>query len=214
MKDTMLEFLEHCRQKELYCMHNDVKDVIESALNSKLLSINLKSQRLDKEKQEVKNIVEHRLNVELVLRNEAIKSSVENVVPIPSEFENFFDNERKRDVPEFSSELAHIEPTPPGIEEIDLFLATDDWMPPSIEYDDYVSEGNIYFLEELLSDDPLPILKNESSNFDHHDDSSFSCPPPKPPDVEVFFDFKPDMGVLTAKMVEDISEHHVLMPKV
>nr|GEY14797.1 hypothetical protein [Tanacetum cinerariifolium] len=39
-------------------MHDNVDDLIESALNSKLLSINLESQRLDKKKQEVKNIVE------------------------------------------------------------------------------------------------------------------------------------------------------------
>ncbi|GKE59928.1 hypothetical protein Tco_1510295, partial [Tanacetum coccineum] len=58
MEDTMLDLLEICRQKELYCMHNNVEDLIESALNSKLLLINLKSQCLDKEKQEVKNIVE------------------------------------------------------------------------------------------------------------------------------------------------------------
>nr|GEZ81752.1 hypothetical protein [Tanacetum cinerariifolium] len=38
-------------------MHNDVDDLIESALNSKLLSINLRSQRLDKKKQEVKNVI-------------------------------------------------------------------------------------------------------------------------------------------------------------
>ncbi|GJT07620.1 hypothetical protein Tco_0842082, partial [Tanacetum coccineum] len=59
LEEMMLELLKDCRQKELYCMHNDVEDLIERALNSKLLSINLKSQRLDKEKQEVKNIVEH-----------------------------------------------------------------------------------------------------------------------------------------------------------
>nr|GEY25629.1 hypothetical protein [Tanacetum cinerariifolium] len=58
MEDTLLELLEVCRQKEFYCMHNDVDYLIESALNSKLLSINLKSQRLDKKKQKVKNIVE------------------------------------------------------------------------------------------------------------------------------------------------------------
>nr|GEX41855.1 hypothetical protein [Tanacetum cinerariifolium] len=58
MEDTMLELLEDCQQKELYCMHNDVEDLIKSALNSKLFLINLKSQRLDKEKQKVKNIVE------------------------------------------------------------------------------------------------------------------------------------------------------------
>nr|GEY01781.1 hypothetical protein [Tanacetum cinerariifolium] len=58
MEDTMLELIEVCRQKEFYCMHNDVDDLIKSALNSKLLSINLESQRLDKKKQDVKNIVE------------------------------------------------------------------------------------------------------------------------------------------------------------
>ncbi|GKA72477.1 hypothetical protein Tco_0778693 [Tanacetum coccineum] len=49
MEDTMLDLLEICRQKELYCIHNNVKDLIESALNSKLLLINLNSQRLNKE---------------------------------------------------------------------------------------------------------------------------------------------------------------------
>nr|GEW59427.1 hypothetical protein [Tanacetum cinerariifolium] len=58
MEDTMLELLEVCRQKEFYCMHNNVDDLIESALNSKLLSLNLRSQCFDKKKQEVKNIVE------------------------------------------------------------------------------------------------------------------------------------------------------------
>nr|GEX13713.1 hypothetical protein [Tanacetum cinerariifolium] len=58
MEDTMLELIEVFRQKEFYCMHNNVDDLIESALNSKRLSINLKSQRLDKKMQEVKNIVE------------------------------------------------------------------------------------------------------------------------------------------------------------
>nr|GEU74246.1 hypothetical protein [Tanacetum cinerariifolium] len=43
---------------QLFCMHDNVNDLIESALNSKLLSINLNSQRLDKENQEVKNVVE------------------------------------------------------------------------------------------------------------------------------------------------------------
>nr|GEU31736.1 hypothetical protein [Tanacetum cinerariifolium] len=58
MEDTLLKLLEVCRQKEFYCMHNDVDDLIESALKSKLFSINLRSQRLDKKKQKVKNNVE------------------------------------------------------------------------------------------------------------------------------------------------------------
>nr|GEW05859.1 hypothetical protein [Tanacetum cinerariifolium] len=50
------ELVEICRQKELCCMHDNVDDLIESALNSKLLLIN--SQRLDRKEQEVKNVVE------------------------------------------------------------------------------------------------------------------------------------------------------------
>nr|GFC30665.1 hypothetical protein [Tanacetum cinerariifolium] len=46
MEDTILELVKICRQKELYCMHDNVDDLIESALNFKLLSIN--SQRLNK----------------------------------------------------------------------------------------------------------------------------------------------------------------------
>nr|GEU51727.1 hypothetical protein [Tanacetum cinerariifolium] len=89
------------------------------------------------------------------------------------------------------------------MEDIDLFLATDDLMPSAIENDDD-SERDIYFLKELLSNDPFPLLENESSNFDHHDDLSFPRPPLKPPNVEVFFDFEPDTGVLTTKVVKDL----------
>ncbi|GKB40070.1 hypothetical protein Tco_0885012 [Tanacetum coccineum] len=283
LKDTMLELLEDCRQKEIYCMHNDVKDLIGITLESKLLSIKSKSQRLVQEQQEVKNIFEPAAKL--------IKSSVKNLVPIPSEsevtsnnesecdvlvndessliftifsnplfdsnddftfsddellsdedvqMENFkiysnplFDNEENistkidphyfnaesnliesllnRDtlidsspkfdylLEEFSGELAHIDPIPPGIEEvdfdleeeirlvenfdsrmeeIDLFLASDELMLSGIENDDYDSEEDIHFIKELLSNDPLSLPKNESSNFDHRDDRSFPRPPP------------------------------------
>nr|GEV45226.1 hypothetical protein [Tanacetum cinerariifolium] len=56
MEDTMLELVKIYRQKEFLCIHDNVEDLIENALNSKLLSIN--SQRLVKEKHEVKNVVE------------------------------------------------------------------------------------------------------------------------------------------------------------
>ncbi|GKE10941.1 hypothetical protein Tco_1414492, partial [Tanacetum coccineum] len=58
MEHMMLDLLKDCRQKELYCIHNNVEDLIESAFICKLLLINLNSQRLDKEKQEFKNVVE------------------------------------------------------------------------------------------------------------------------------------------------------------
>nr|GFB17111.1 hypothetical protein [Tanacetum cinerariifolium] len=198
---------------------------------------------------------EHLSTIPKTESDEVIKSSVKNLVPIPSESEVTFDNENtliesspKFDylLEEFFVELAHIDPVPPGIkeanfdleeeirlileslssspipvedsdshmEEIDLFLATDELMPPGIENDNYDSEGDIHFLEEFLSNDPLPLPENESSTFDHHDDPSFPRPPLEPPDIEVFFDFEPDTGVLTTKVVKGISEHYVLMPNI
>ncbi|GKE89596.1 hypothetical protein Tco_1567071, partial [Tanacetum coccineum] len=66
-----------------------------------------------------------------------------------------------------SPSLIPVEDSDSQMEEIDLFLASDDSMPPGIENDDYDSEGDIRFLEELLSNDPLPFLEIESSNLDH-----------------------------------------------
>nr|GEV08472.1 zf-CCHC domain-containing protein/UBN2 domain-containing protein [Tanacetum cinerariifolium] len=66
------------------------------------------------------------------------------------------------------------------MEEIDLFLATDDLMPQGIENADYDSEGDIHFLEELFSNDSIPLPENESFNIDHYDEPSFPCPPPEP----------------------------------
>nr|GEX97045.1 hypothetical protein [Tanacetum cinerariifolium] len=97
-------------------------------------------------------------------------------------------------------------------EEIDIFTSTDDFMPPGIESDDYDSEGDIYFLEELLSNDSISLPENESSNFDHHDDPSFPRLPPEPPNVEIFFEL--DSGVLTTSVVKGISKHYVLVPNI
>nr|GEY50115.1 hypothetical protein [Tanacetum cinerariifolium] len=58
MEDTMLELVKICQEKEFLCIHDNVDDLIESALNSKLLLINSNSQHLDKKDQEVKNVVE------------------------------------------------------------------------------------------------------------------------------------------------------------
>nr|GEV90884.1 hypothetical protein [Tanacetum cinerariifolium] len=137
-----------------------------------------------------------------------------------------YDNSSPRPSKELNGEIADtileslspspilVEDSDSLIEEIDLFLATYDLMPSGIENDDYDSEGDIHFLEELLSNDPLPLPENESSNFHHHDDLSFPRPPSEPPDVEVFFDFEPDTGVLTTKVVKGIYEHYVLMPNI
>ncbi|GKB61047.1 hypothetical protein Tco_0917233 [Tanacetum coccineum] len=61
-----------------------------------------------------------------------------------------------------SSHLYPVEDSDSHMEEIDLFLATDDSMPPGIENDDYDSEGDIRSQEELLSNDspPLPEMSH------------------------------------------------------
>ncbi|GJY55632.1 hypothetical protein Tco_0454747 [Tanacetum coccineum] len=101
------------------------------------------------------------------------------------------------------------------MEEILIFLAPDDSIPLSIENDDYDSEGYILFLEELLSNDSLSLPENESFHFDRYYDPSSPRPPAKPPDDDgIHFDIEPDMGILTAKVVDDISEHYVLMPSI
>nr|GFC30557.1 hypothetical protein [Tanacetum cinerariifolium] len=75
----------------------------------------------------------------------------------------------------------------PLLEEVDLFLS-DDSIPPGIENVADDPEGDVRFLEELLIDDF--ILSHELSDDNN---PSISRPPPKPLDVEFFFDLKPDM---------------------
>nr|GEU34921.1 hypothetical protein [Tanacetum cinerariifolium] len=364
MEDTLLELFEVCRQKEFYCMHNDVDDLIESALNSKLLSINLKYQRLDKKARYLHAIApilpteepeyclsmgyEHLRTILEMKSDEVIESSAKNLFPIPSEYEVTSDDESECDVPvkdesspvfttfsnpifddiddftssddelhsdedvlmedfkvysnllfddeeinsdeidphyfnaeydlieslsnrdtlfessskfnyleEFSGELLPIiivneerirkeheeyislmeklftinsfprplenfhanmivETLPTFTipvengdsqrEEIDIFNGMDDLLPPSIKSDDYDSEGDIHFLEELLVDDSISFPKNESSNFDHHDDPSFPRPPLEPPDVEFIFDFEPNSGEVISAVMNNIDE--------
>nr|GFD39997.1 hypothetical protein [Tanacetum cinerariifolium] len=74
MKKTMLDLVKICHHKQFLCIHDDVNDLLESALDSKLLSINsINSQRLDKKEQEVKIVEEQptkrRNHIEKSLQN-------------------------------------------------------------------------------------------------------------------------------------------------
>ncbi|GJX11218.1 hypothetical protein Tco_0201077 [Tanacetum coccineum] len=125
-----------------------------------------------------------------------------------------YDNSSPRPSKEFNSEnpdaiIKSFSPSPIPvedsdslIEEIDLFLTPDDSMPPGIENDDYDSEGDILFLEELLSNDSPSLPENESFHFDV---PSSPRPPAKPPDDGIYFE--PDTGLLIAKVVDDISDN-------
>nr|GFB24178.1 hypothetical protein [Tanacetum cinerariifolium] len=88
------------------------------------------------------------------------------------------------------------------MEEIDLSFTPDDPMPPGIEEDDYDSERDILILEELLSNNSLSLLENESFYFDI---PSSSRPPAKPSDVK--------SAILNVKVMGGISEHKVPMPR-
>nr|GEZ71384.1 hypothetical protein [Tanacetum cinerariifolium] len=123
IEDTMVELVEICRQKELLCMHDNVDDLIENALNSKLLLINF--QRLDNNEQEVKNVMqqpvecgnlapilstkepeyspsmgyEHSNTTSETKSDEIIKSGVEELVLILSENEVTLEDKRECDLP-------------------------------------------------------------------------------------------------------------------
>nr|GEZ68306.1 hypothetical protein [Tanacetum cinerariifolium] len=82
------------------------------------------------------------------------------------------------------------------LEEADLFLVYDNSIPPGIENVD--PEGDVRFLEELLIDDS--ILSYESFDSSFEDKPSIPRPRPEPPDIESFFDLKPDL------IAEEISD--------
>nr|GEY39628.1 hypothetical protein [Tanacetum cinerariifolium] len=107
---------------------------------------------------------------------------------------------------EFTGELALLKSIPQGINETDCYLEEETHFikillydnssprPPDdsimeeinlsftsgIEEDEYDSERDILILEELLTNNSLSLLKNESFHFDI---PSFSRPPAKPPDA-------------------------------
>nr|GFB14985.1 hypothetical protein [Tanacetum cinerariifolium] len=133
MEDTILELVEICHQKELLCMHDNVDDLIESALNSKLLLIN--SQCLDKKEQEVKNVVEQsaerrtRIDKSLQnfrvihknstsLKNMSQISSVHAVTPILSTKEPKYSPSMGYEYPNTTPEMKSGEIIKSGVEEL------------------------------------------------------------------------------------------------
>nr|GFB24383.1 hypothetical protein [Tanacetum cinerariifolium] len=116
------QLIEECSTK----VSEEQNDLIESALNSKLLLINSNSQHLEKEQQEVKNVVEqpaergnhitpilstkepghllsmgyeHLIITHEIESDEATESNAENLVPILSECEVTLEDKRECDLP-------------------------------------------------------------------------------------------------------------------
>ncbi|GJS58644.1 hypothetical protein Tco_0653428 [Tanacetum coccineum] len=119
----------------------------------------------------------------------------------------------------FSPSPILVEDSDSLMEEIDIFLAPDDLIPPGIENDDYDSEGSVLFLEELLNNDSISLPEYESFHVEFYNVPSSPHPPEKPPDDDIYFNIEPDTGVLTTKVVDNISDNstrelYVHMPNV
>ncbi|GKC41749.1 reverse transcriptase domain-containing protein, partial [Tanacetum coccineum] len=80
-----------------------------------------------------------------------------------------------------------VEDSEPVQEEIDIFLVSDDLIPPGVENDDSEDEDN------------------ELPNLDHQDNPSSPRPPPEPPDV--YLNFKP----ATAMRNEDFNQGEIVL---
>nr|GEX71879.1 hypothetical protein [Tanacetum cinerariifolium] len=96
----------------------------------------------------------------------------------------------------------------PLLEEADLFLASDNSIPPGIENFCIDSEGDIRFLKALLINDSILFPVNESSESDF-DNQSFPRPPPKPPDAN----FEPDSEEEILVVINDNDELECLNPR-
>nr|GEX21939.1 hypothetical protein [Tanacetum cinerariifolium] len=149
MEDTMFDLVKICHIKQFLCIHDDIDDLIKSALDFKLLSINsINSQHPDKKEQEVKNVEEQQAE----RRNHAEKSLQNFRIVHKKEIrliENLlYDNSFPRPPEELNAEIADtiIESIPllpipvqdgnSQQEEIDIVTETDDVMPSSVENDD------------------------------------------------------------------------------
>nr|GEY56227.1 hypothetical protein [Tanacetum cinerariifolium] len=124
----------------------------------------------------------------------------DNSSPRPSE--EFVSENYDATIESFSPSPILVEDSDSLMEEINLSFTLDYPMPPGIEEDDYDSEKDILILKELFSNDSLSLPENESFHFDIL--LSF-CPPAKPPDGNT--------GILNVKMMGDISEQKVPMPR-
>nr|GEY43517.1 hypothetical protein [Tanacetum cinerariifolium] len=124
----------------------------------------------------------------------------DNSSPCPPE--EFVSENSNAEIESFSPSPIPNEDSDSHMKEIDLSFTLDDPMPPSIEDDDDDSERDFLILEELFDNYSLSHLENESFRFDI---PLFSRPLAKPPDGNT--------GILNIKMMGDISEQKVPIPK-
>nr|GEU49976.1 hypothetical protein [Tanacetum cinerariifolium] len=210
MENTILELVEICRQKELYYMHDNVDDLIESALNFKLLSIN--SQRLNKEKQEDKNVVEQpakrRTRIEkslqnfrvihkssISLNNTSQISSVYAVAPILSTKEPKYSPSMGYEHPNTTLETESDEIIKSGVEELVPIL----------------SENEVTLEDKRECDMPVcensPICDDHSEIFsDSNNDDDISSDEDAFEDIEYVEASLPDLEIVSLEEENDVHQ--------
>ncbi|GJW46871.1 hypothetical protein Tco_0078517 [Tanacetum coccineum] len=190
MEDTMLELLEDCRQKELYCIHNnEVKNIAEPAAKRRtritsclrnfrvihkesiiplnkmpqISLVNAITHNLPTEEPEYSLSMgdEHLDTIPKTESDELIKSSVENLVPIPSESKDISDDECELPLCDDSSETQFTTFSNPLFDSNDDFSSSDD--ESFFEEDVPMEEFKIYsnslfdFDEEIISSEENSI---------------------------------------------------------
>nr|GEV40476.1 retrovirus-related Pol polyprotein from transposon TNT 1-94 [Tanacetum cinerariifolium] len=196
----------------------DVFQIQDIVLREKLLSINRLIVNIESLNDNPNHDRVLNSSVSIPIFEKSDNSLLDNLLP---EFETFCDHTEETrsgntthandSLPEYDSFCFEIEPdqerlinvvkndisddstSDPLLEEADLFLASDNSIPPGIENFADDSEGDIRFLEALLIDDSIPFSNNESSESDF-DNMYVPLPPPEPPDAE--YDFELDAEIL------------------
>nr|GEY54178.1 hypothetical protein [Tanacetum cinerariifolium] len=214
MEDTMLELVKICQAKEFLCIHDDVDDLIESALNSKLLLINSNSQRLDKKHQEVKMLQSSQLNVEIIkIKGNDFPISEKSPV-CDNHSDTFSDSKIDDDISVYDDDFEDIEYVEASLSDLEIVSVEEENVVQQEEKENDIPDNssNNSLLEEVdlfLFDNSIPlgienfaddpgggirfmdelliddsIISQESSNSNFKDSPLIPRPPLKPPDAE------------------------------
>nr|GFA09232.1 hypothetical protein [Tanacetum cinerariifolium] len=160
MENTMFELVKICQEREFLCIHDDINDLIESALNSKLLLINSNSQHFDKKEQEVKNVVEQ--PAEHVNRIAPIQSTKEPEHSLSMGYECL------SITPVTESNAKNLLPILSKCEDNDNFDSSDDESLPEEDFptEEFKIYSNPLFDEDEINSDKLdPHCFNVGSDF-------------------------------------------------
>nr|GFA94273.1 hypothetical protein [Tanacetum cinerariifolium] len=178
IEDTMIELVKICQEKEFLCIHDDVDNLIESALDSKLLLINSNPQLLDKKEQEVKNVVEnpaeHRNRNEI----ECDMPAKDDCSPVFTTFSNplfkdddNFDSSDEESLPDADEEIRLIE---------NLLYDNSFPRPPK--------ELNAKIADTIIDSIPLPIPVQDGNSQQEDIDIVTETDDVLPPSIENFAD--------------------------